>query len=210
MDVPLTLPDRQTIYMLQYLVEHLNADPYLARENPGLNKVVSSVLARWPIEKKSGQLRIHEANLPCLALYTDTGTAADLSVNTIGVTDTYHLEYLMRIPQTTRDYDGMAVALAWIRKVYWRAIKWLYARTSLAMCTSAGIRDIRPGKWDARWYPTANIVALDGQMLIDHLESPCQPEELATLREIAVTLDLYDQDDVDTGFDLEATIDPGS
>jgi len=127
-------------------------------------------------------------------------------VNGFGSSDTFHFEYVFKVPEGSKDYDGKALALAWVKKVWWRAVYHLLSRAATSMAGKAGILDVKPGKWRVQWYPQSNVLDFDGTLIVDHIESPFTQEEFLELQKIVTTLNLYNPSGVDTGYDMGANI----
>ena len=205
--VPQTLPDRQTIHLLDYLKRELNRSQYLSDAITTASPVVGKVMAAPPVRKEGQGMRFAKSGLPILAIYPEAGDmGAEMSMAYGGDSAKFVIDYLIRIPGAGEDFSGTGKAIAWARRIAWEIARLLRARSSYAMCTAAGIQDLKPGKYEILPFFPWGVLLTRLSLTVDHIEPPYTTQEPDDLREIAVTLNLYDQDDTDTGYDVEATV----
>ncbi len=213
MVAPLTLPDRQTVRTLHYLVEQLNGDQYLtAGLMPSLSKVVDNVLAKEPTELKGKMLKFHTAGIPQLAFYREGGSIdQNASANNFLDAANFKFTYVVKVPADGLDYSGAAIARVWCHKVWYAAVRHLLSQRANDMCEKAGIRDIIPGKYQLLHWPLSSLAIVDGNIVIQHTEPPYEQDELDDLKKITVALNLYNEAGVDTGYQVDITeMDPNA
>lgn len=209
-----TLPDRQVLYLLDYLRTGLNKHPY-AQYLDTSSVLVDGTLARNPkrarVYKDEWVWELFPASMPYLALWRNTNDV-DRSRQMEPTEASCGLGWFAEIPAGDEGWDADTWGRTHASNV-WHACKHLLTEIPTTTQAKGGFDAVYLGAGEVDIDDSESVCGFIAPLTVRHLAPPYDIEDPAALAQVAVDIKLYDSStDPSTyeGLTTEAEIEPST
>lgn len=214
-----TLPDRQVVYLLEYLRDGLNGHKYVDQWFDTSDVVVDSTFAYDPkkpvVYKDEWMWKLQAAQFPCLGIWRIKNNP-DRNRTFTEVDAECGIGWFAHVPSGDAEHEPDSWGRTFASNIWFVCLE-LLENTPVSVKQKGGFTEVWMGPGDVAVDAEDSLCGFIAPLTIHHIEPPYSIDDLDALAQVAVDIKLYDSATVDPadqkqglydGLTTETEVDP--